>query len=222
MDMKGWIIMSATTKQTTSDKTNVTKLTIIAMLAAVAVVLQYLEFGVPLVPSFLKMDLSDIPELIGAFIIGPFGGVLICLVKNLVHLLVSQSGFVGELSNFMLGAVFSLVAGFVYKHHKTKKVAFIACLAAAFAMALVSLPTNYYIVYPIYAKLFGGMETILGLYKAILPAADTLWKALLIFNVPFTLVKGLLCVLVTMLIYKPLSRLFVQMNNAIRRHGKTG
>jgi riboflavin transporter FmnP len=188
------------------------------MLAAVAVVLQYLEFGVPLVPSFLKMDLSDIPELIGAFIIGPFGGVLICLVKNLVHLLVSQSGFVGELSNFMLGAVFSLVAGLIYQRRKTKAVALAACLASTVAMALVSLPTNYYIIYPIYAKLFGGMQTILGLYQAILPAADTLWKALLIFNVPFTFVKGLLCVLVTMLIYKPLSRLFVQMNNAINKH----
>ena len=112
--------MSNSVKSNSSEKTNVTKLTIIAMLAAVAVVLQYLEFGVPLVPAFLKMDLSDIPELIGAFVIGPFGGVLICLVKNLVHLLVSSSGFVGELSNFMLGAVFSLVAGFIYRRRKTK------------------------------------------------------------------------------------------------------
>ena len=210
--------MSTKAVQPSCEKTNVTKMAIIAMLAAVAVVLQYLEFGVPLVPSFLKMDLSDIPELIGAFVIGPLGGVVICLVKNLVHLLVSQSGFVGELSNFMLGAVFSLVAGLIYKKHKTKGIAFLACIVGAVAMALVSLPTNYYIVYPIYASLFGGMETILGLYKAILPSADTLWKALLIFNVPFTLVKGLLCVAVTMLIYKPLSRLFVQMNNAIKRH----
>ena len=212
--------MSENFVQSSPEKSNVTKLAIIAMLAAVAVVLQYLEFPVPLVPSFLKMDLSDIPELIGAFIIGPFGGVLICLVKNLVHLIVSQSGFVGELSNFMLGAVFSLIAGFIYKHHKTKTNALIACLVGSIAMALVSLPTNYYIVYPIYASLFGGMETILGLYKAILPAADTLWKALLIFNVPFTLVKGLLCAVVTMLIYKPLSRLFVQMNAAINRNVK--
>ena len=210
--------MSTEKTQTPSaPKTNITKLTITAMLAAVSVVLQYLEFVVPLVPSFLKMDLSDIPELVGAFIIGPVGGVVICFVKNLVHLLVSQSGFVGELSNFMLGAVFALVAGLIYKRKKTKMTALIACLCAAVCMAIVSLPTNYYIVYPIYAQLFGGMETILGLYQTILPSADTLWKALIIFNVPFTLVKGLLCVLVTMLIYKPLSRLFMQMNNAINR-----
>ena len=210
-------MLTSKTQTASSEKSNITKLTVTAMLAAVAVVLQYLEFSVPLVPSFLKMDLSDIPELIGAFIIGPVGGVVICLVKNLVHLIVSSSGFVGELSNFMLGAVFAMVAGIIYKRRKTKTTALIACLCASVCMALLSLPTNYYIVYPIYAQMFGGMETILGLYQTILPSADTLWKALLIFNVPFTLVKGLLCVLVTMLIYKPLSRLFVQMNNAINR-----
>ena len=210
-------MLTSKTQTASSEKSNITKLTVTAMLAAVAVVLQYLEFSVPLVPSFLKMDLSDIPELIGAFIIGPVGGVVICLVKNLVHLIVSSSGFVGELSNFMLGAVFAMVAGIIYKSRKTKTTALIACLCASVCMALLSLPTNYYIVYPIYAQMFGGMETILGLYQTILPSADTLWKALLIFNVPFTLVKGLLCVLVTMLIYKPLSRLFVQMNNAINR-----
>ena len=84
-------------------------------------------------------------------------------------------------------------------------------------MTAVSFPVNYFIVYPIYAQLFGGMDTILKLYQAILPAADTLPKALLIFNVPFTLVKGLLCVAVTMLIYKPLSNTFVKMNAAINR-----
>ena len=206
--------------QTTASpkKSNVVKLTIIAMLSAVGVVLQYLEFSVPFVPVFLKLDFSDIPELIGAFLLGPVGGVVICLVRNLVHLLVSQSAFIGELSNFILGASFAVPAGLIYKTHKTKKGALAACLIGTVVMAAVSVPSNYFIIYPVYAQLFGGMQTILGLYQAILPAADTLLKALLIFNVPFTLVKGLLCVVVTMLIYKPLSRLFVQMNNAMTRH----
>ena len=199
-------------------KSNIAKLTVISMLSAVGVVLQYLEFSIPLVPSFLKLDFADIPELIGAFLLGPVSGVVICLVRNLVHLLVSQSAFIGELSNFLLGACFAVSAGVIYKMHKTKKGALAACLIGAFAMAAISVPSNYFIVYPVYAQLFGGMETILGAYQAILPAANTLLKALLIFNVPFTLVKGLLCALVTMLIYKPLSRLFVQMNSAIQRH----
>lgn len=198
-------------------KSNITKLVILAMLSAVAVVLQYLEFGIPIVPSFLKMDFSDIPELIAAFIVGPTGGVIVAFVKNLVHMLVSQSGFVGELSNFILGAAFAFTAGMIYKHHKTKGGALAACLLGSLVMAAVSFPTNYFIIYPIYAQLFGGMETILGIYKALLPMADTLWKALVIFNIPFTIAKGLFCTLITMLIYKPLSRMFVQMNNAINR-----
>ena len=205
-------------KSASPQKSNITKLTIIAMLSAVGVVLQYLEFSVPLVPSFLKLDFSDIPELIGAFILGPIGGVVICLVRNLVHLLVSQSAFIGELSNFILGAAFAVTAGLIYKTHKTKKGALVACLCGALVMAAISVPSNYFIIYPVYAQLFGGMETILGLYKAILPSCDTLLKALLIFNVPFTLVKGLLCAAITMVIYKPLSRLFTQMNAAIGRH----
>ncbi len=65
------------------------------------------------------------------------------------------------------------------------------------------------------AKLFGGMDTILGLYKTILPASDTLPKSLLIFNIPFTLVKGVLCSVVTILVYKPLSNLIKQLNKQI-------
>ena len=195
----------------TKTKSNLTKLVITAMLAAVAVVLQYLEFGVPFVPSFLKMDFSDIPELIAAFVVGPIGGVVVALLKNLIHMAVSQSGFVGELSNFILGAAFSLTAGLIYKFKHTRTGAIIACFSACAVMALVSLPSNYYLIYPIYAKLFGGMEPIIGAYQAIFPAADTLWKALLIVNVPFTLVKGLICAAVTIPVYKPLSRVLEKM-----------
>ena len=204
-----------------SNKTNVTRLVITAMLSAVAAALQYLEFSVPLVPSFLKLDFSDIPELIGAFAVGPVAGVLICLVKNLLHCAVSMSFGGGELANFILGAVFAFTAGMIYKYKKTKTGALIACISGAVAMTLVSVATNYFIVYPVYASLFGGMENILNLYKAILPSADSLIKALVIFNVPFTLVKGLLCSVVTMLIYKPLSKTFVKMNHSMSKKKRT-
>ena len=203
----------------TSNKSNTTKLVITAMLSAVAVALQYIEVSIPIVPSFLKLDFSDIPELIGAFIIGPVGGVVICLLKNLIHMLATNSFGVGELSNFLLGAVFSVVAGLIYKHKKTKVTALIACVSAAFAMAAVCIPVNYFLIYPIYAELWAGgdMGVIISMYKAIVPASDTLLKSLLIFNLPFTFVKGLICAVVTMLIYKPLSNLFVKLNNQINR-----
>lgn len=188
---------------------NARMIAVVGVLTAVAVVLQYLEISIPLVPSFLKLDFSDLPALLGAFAFGPLAGVLIQLLKNLIHLAVSQSGFVGELSNFLLGAVFVLTAGLFYQIKKTKLRALLAGILGAVAMALVSVPVNYFLIYPLYYNVIGIPEgAVLGMYQAILPSVDSIFESLLIFNLPFTLVKGLISVAVSMLIYKPLSRLF--------------
>lgn len=179
-----------------------------AMLTAVGVILQYIEISIPIIPSFIKLDFSDLPELIGAFAYGPVAGVIICLLRNLIHMAATSSAGVGELSNFILGAVFSLVAGLIYKHKKTKKSAVIAGISGAAAMAVVSLATNYFLIYPLYYSVLGfPEEAVLGMYQAILPSVDNIFQALLIFNVPFTFVKGLICAVVCILIYKPLSPL---------------
>ena len=149
--------------------------------------------------------------------LGPWWALAICFLKNLIHIPFGTSGGVGELSNFLLGATFVVVAGLIYQHKKTRKTALIACLSGAAAMAVMSFPTNYFIVYPAYAQMwFGGtLDPVIGMYRALLPAADTLEKALLFFNLPFTLVKGLLVSLITMFIYKPLSNLIVRMNESL-------
>ena len=78
--------------------------------------------------------------------------------------------------------------------------------AGAAAMALFSVPSNYFITYPAYVEFYHmPLEAILGMYQAILPSADSLIKCLVIFNLPFTLVKGLLDAVLCMVIYKPLS-----------------
>ena len=124
------------------------RLAVSAMLTAVAAVLQFLEFSIPLVPSFIKLDFSDLPALLGTFSLGPVYGVAIQLVKNLLHLPFGSSAGVGELSNFILGAVFVFVAGAIYKHSKSRKSALVGSVAGAAAMALISIITNYFIVYP--------------------------------------------------------------------------
>ena len=190
-------------------KINARMIAAVGVLTAVAVVLQYLEISIPIVPSFLKLDFSDLPALLGAFAFGPLAGVLIQLLKNLIHMAVSQSGFVGELSNFLLGAVFVLTAGWIYQRKKTKARALVAGLSGAAAMAIVSVPVNYFLIYPLYYNVIGFPEAaVLDMYQAILPSVRSIFEALLIFNLPFTLGKGLISVAVSMLIYKPLSRLF--------------
>ncbi len=182
-----------------------------AMLTAAAVVLQYLEFPVPIMPSFIKLDFSDLPALIGAFAYGPAAGIIIQLLKNVIHLLASNSLFIGELSNFILGSIFAGVTGLIYKKSKTKKTALIAGLVGSAAMAIFSIFSNYYVVYPIYYEAFAPESVILDAYNTILAPTGLRLKgmidALLVFNVPFTFIKGAICVFVSMLIYKPLSKL---------------
>ena len=185
------------------------KLTVAAMLSAVAFILMFIEFPIPmLIPAFIKMDFSDLPALLGAFALGPVYGVIISFMKNLLHIVIkgTSTACVGELSNFILGAIFSAVAGYIYKHHKSRKTAIIGAVAGAVAMGVLSVPSNYFVVYPAYVQFYHmPLEAILGMYQAILPSADILIKCLIIFNLPFTLVKGLLDAVLCMLIYKPLS-----------------
>lgn len=192
---------------------NVRYMTVTAMLSAVAFALMFFEFSIPfLVPSFIQMDLSELPALIGAFAMGPWYGVIICLIKNLIHLLITTTGGVGELSNFILGAAFVLPAGLIYQRKKTKKNAVIGSVLGAAFMALLSVASNYFIVYPVYTA-FLPMDTILAMYQEILPSADTLLKCLVIFNMPFTFVKGVLSVIITLLIYKHISPIIKGVSN---------
>lgn len=176
-----------------------------SVLAALSCVLMYLEFSVPVMPAFIKMDFSDLPALIAAFAYGPWAGVAVALIKNLVHLPMTTTGCAGELANFLLCACFVAPAGWMYHFVKGKKGALIGSLSGTVLMALASLPVNYYITYPVYAKVFAPMPVILGAYQALNPAVKDLWTALLMFNLPFNLVKGLVNVGVTFVIYKKIS-----------------
>ncbi len=175
------------------------------VMAALGTVLMYLEFPIAfLIPSFIKFDFSELPALITAFAFGPLYGISVCLVKNLLHAMVSQSFGVGEISNFILGAVFCGIAGLIYQRKRTRKGALLGAAIGALVMAAISFPSNLLVVYPIYEN-FMPREVIVGMYETLLPAADQLWKALLIFNVPFTFAKGAIDALICFLIYKPLS-----------------
>lgn len=179
----------------------------VAMLTAVASVIYYLDFPVPLMPSFIKLDLSNVVSLFAGFTLGPVGGLLVCLLKNIIHIAIKGMGTtmgIGDIFDFVTGATYAVTASLIYVKNHTKKGAFIGCCVATVLYTLVSLPLNYFVTYPIYAKAFGGMEAIMGAYQAILPDVGNLFAALCIFNVPFTLVKGILCSVVTMVVYKPL------------------
>lgn len=188
-------------------KSSIRPLAVTAMLSAVGCVLMMLDFPLPmLIPSFVKMDVSELPALLASFSLGPVYGVTVCLVKNILAALFHGStGGIGEVCNFLIGAVFTGVAGALYKHRKNRRNAVAASLVGAAAMALVSVPVNYFISYPVYAAMFGGIDAILAAYQELRPGTDGLLECLLVFNMPFTFVKGLIDAALCFLIYKPLS-----------------
>jgi riboflavin transporter FmnP len=192
----------STTKQQSQQ---IRRIAVTGILAGISFVLQLLEIPIPmLMPTFVKFDFSDLPALIGAFALGPMCGIFTELIKNVLHTMVSGSFGVGELSNFLLGAVFTGTAGLIYKKNRTKAGAVAAAFAGAIAMAVMSVPFNYFIVYPVYYN-FMPEATILAAYQAIMPSVRSILQSLLLFNAPFTFVKGMIDVGITFLVYKNLS-----------------
>ncbi len=216
--------MSTATPAISARRARTHKITVTAMLSAVATVLMFLEFPIPfLIPSFVELDFSELPALLAAFSLGPVSGVIVCLVKNVIKgLLFSGTGGVGEMCNFLLGICFVIPAGLIYHYKKTRMGALAGALAGAVVMAVCSVPVNYFISYPVYT-MFLPMDVIIGMYQEIilsfngllsninapftLPVVNGLLSCLIVFNAPFTLLKGLLDMALCFLIYKPLSPL---------------
>ena len=189
-----------------------------AMLGALSFVLQLLEFPLPfLIPSFIQFDFSDLPALIASFSMGPLSGIAVALIKNVTHLLITTTGGVGELANFLLTSVFVGVAGVIYHMKKSRSGAFVGSLTGALVMSLVSVPLNLFLTYPFYYT-FMPKAAILAAYQAIFPFVSDIYTCLWFFNAPFNLLKGAVITVITFLIYKYISPLI----KGTPRRGKKG
>ena len=195
------------TQTNTMRKTNnhkVRTVTMTAVLAAISYMLAFAEFPVPLTPSFARMDLSDFPALIGAFAFGPICGVMIELVKNGLQLLSTSTGGVGEFANFLMGGSYVLTAGLIYKFHKTKKTAWIACLISSVVMGIVAAIANYFILLPMF-EMFMPLDQVIAAFGEFMPFIQTKLDVVLYNAFPFNLLKGLVIGVFTMAIYKRLT-----------------
>jgi len=174
-----------------------------AILSAVAFVLAFFEFPVPLSPPFARMDLSDFPALIGAFAFGPVAGVLIELVKNLLGLISTATGGIGELANFLMGGSFVAAAGGIYSLHKTKKNALLGGIAGSVVMGVAAALTNYFILLPLFEQ-FMPLEQVIASFGEYIPFIKTKLDVVVFNAFPFNLLKGLVITALTMLVYKRL------------------
>ena len=181
------------------------KITYTAVFAAIATVLMYIEFPLPFMPPFLKVDLSGAVVLIGAFIFGIGPAITMIGIKDLIHLTQSQTGGSGELADFLMLSTLVIVAVLLYRAHKSRKMAAVGCVIGSVAMACMGILTNYFLIIPFYSAVGMPIDAILGACAAVNPAINGMGAYLMIGVLPFNLIKGAILTVITMLAYKKLS-----------------
>ncbi len=161
----------------------------ISLLSAIAVILMYIDF--PVIPIFpwLKIDLSDVPALMGAFAFGPLAGVIIELMKNLLILIVKGTGtaFVGELANFLVGVALVWPAAMVYKKNKTKKTAVLGMVLGILCIEVVGILANVYLLLPAYGMAMSKAELMQYVTVGLIPFNGI--KAILVCGITYALYK---------------------------------
>ena len=181
------------------------RMAVCAILTSLAVILMYLEFPLPFMPPFLKFDFSELPVLFGTFALGPVWGIVIELLKNLIHLPVTGTMGIGEVSNFITGAIFVGTAGLIYRSKRNRPGVALSVVIATFALAAIAVPVNAFITLPLYGSAMGfPTEAIIGMCTEINPLVKDKMSLLLAVFVPFNLIKGFGVGLWAFLIYLPL------------------
>ena len=197
-------------KNTNKTKTDSLKYIIkIAILGAISVLIMLFEFPLPFAPGFYKLDLSEAVILMGGFALGPVAAVLIELVKIVLNLVINQTStaFVGEIANFVIGCALVLPATWIYKYNKNIKGALLGMITGCVVLAAVGGLMNYFVLVPAYSYFYNlPLETILSMASAVNPFVGNLWTMVLFAVVPFNLVKGMICSLISMILYKRLSK----------------
>ena len=179
----------------------------IGMLGAVAGVLMVLDFPLPIAPSFYKMDFSEVPVMIGGFAMGPLAGVMVELIKILIHLVTrgTQTAFVGEIANFVMGCAYIVPAAIIYRwnHTKTRGHAAAGMLVGTLCTTVAACFLNAFVLLPAYSAAFHApIESFIEMGAAIHPSIHGMMGFAILIVAPFNLLIYVLVSLVVFVIYK--------------------
>ena len=189
---------------------SIRNIALIAILGALGAVLMFLDFPIFVAPSFYKIDLGDLPCLIGAFAMGPIPAFFIQVVKIIIKLLLkpTSTAFVGEIAAFLFSTSYCVSAAIVYKNDKSKNGAIKSLIIASIIMIVIASLSNYCFVIPAYVNLYHmPLETIITMGTKIFPIVKDKLSFVLCCVVPFNLIKVLIVDVITFFLYKRVSRL---------------
>jgi riboflavin transporter FmnP len=192
------------------NRKKVLAITKIGIFAGLSTVLYFIKFPLPIFPSFLEIQFSILPAIIGGFSMGPLGGVLIVFVKFLMSLPFSKTAYVGDFADLIIGGITVLVTSLVYHKYKTKKGGLIALLWGSLAWIVAGVLANYFILVPAYLKLFfnGDLEGFLQLCRVVIKdinADNYMMKYIVYAVIPFNAIIAVVVSTVTFLVYKKIS-----------------
>lgn len=183
----------------------------IGMLSAIAIILMQFEVPLPFAPPFYKIDFSEIPVLVGCFVMGPLAGTIVELLKVILNMAISgtTTGGVGDVANFLIGCAMCIPAGIIYKKYHTKKSALVGMTVGTIFMTVIGCLLNAYVLLPVYAKVFElPMDALVEMGTAVNPAITGVSTFVILAVAPFNLLKGVLVSLIVFLTYKKISPIF--------------
>ncbi|MDO4274515.1 MAG: ECF transporter S component [Eubacteriales bacterium] len=189
-------------------RTRTRTITQVAMLGALAGILMNFEFPLPfLAPAFYQLDFSEIPVLVGSFAMGPVAGVLIELIKVMVHLVTKGTitAGVGDLANFLMGCAFVVPAGLIYRYHfvKSRKHAVVGMAVGTVVTTVLACFMNAFVLLPAYGKAFGmPIESFIEMGGAVHGSVNSLLSFVALIIVPFNLFKYIVTSVIVFLVYK--------------------
>ena len=174
-------------------KWSIQKLIYTAMLAAVAGVLMSLEFSVPMMPPFYKVDFSDVPSVIAVFLMGPVSGICVEVIKLLIKLITvgTNTMYVGELANLIAAFLFVWPLWFLYqKLGANRKAAVEALLLSIVIRTACACFINSNITLPLYAKAMSlPLDEVIRMVASVNPAIKDLNGFIILATIPFNVLK---------------------------------
>lgn len=178
--------------------------------AGLSTVLYFIRFPLPMFPSFLEIQFSVLPAIIGGFTMGPVGGILIVVIKFLMSLPFSKTAYVGDFADLLIGAATVLVTSMVYQKYKSKKGGLVALLLGSLTWIVTGVLANYFILVPAYLKLFfnNDLEGFLQLCRVVIKdinADNYMIKYILYAVIPFNALIAFVVSTITFLVYKKIS-----------------
>jgi len=188
-----------------------TTLVKISILSAIGYILMFISVPLPMLfPEFLKIDISDLPALLGGIALGPMAGITIAFFKNLLQFItgMSTTGGVGEFANFLIGGSFVFTVSYIYSKKRDVTGVIIGLISGIIVMTIIGCIANYFIILPFYSTIGWSIDAVVAMGSAINPAINNKLSFVIWIIAPFNILKSGIMSVLTLPMYKKTEKVF--------------